>query len=354
MSDYERFNFKIFLIGDDHVGKKSIINRFRIMKATETKEKNNFEKFNNKLNFPNQIFSDSNTEILKSAKIIKSNTNKKNTSNNLEDRGFSKDSKFNTTQLKEPTQTQATFYQKKIENLTNFTKAFHINKNYLELNFFNCPPAENLQFSDKVNEDEDAERLHKMKLDRFKKLIKKEVLKIETVDMKNKYIFMFVFDITNAKSLERIRVYYEELNKIYSFDNENNFVKANTYFRILVGNKIDLKIPYEEIDRDLLDSFISQKKVDYYEISSKLNFNFERFFENMFYQQFENAFPAFRTEIFKSRFSQLLNTTRTFSKEPRSFFKINETPGPDFYQNNPYDLNHDKCKIFFTDIINIF
>ena len=40
MSEYEKLEFRICIIGEDYVGKKSIINRFRNIKSTETIEFN--------------------------------------------------------------------------------------------------------------------------------------------------------------------------------------------------------------------------------------------------------------------------------------------------------------------------
>jgi len=322
----EKFEFRVFLIGDETVGRKTIINRFRIMKCTETKEilfNNNSKKeeAKKKLNsLENKTFPE-----------IKGNIDQKTISKNeYEDLQelTTKDQKSNI---------QKTFLQKKIENLTNFTKIFHIANTYFELNFFNCPTAENLQFSDKINEEDDVERMHKMKLDKLKKFIKTEIQKPSKFDVEVKFLFMFVFDITNQKTLERIKIYYEELNKIFLLNVEKSS-NSKTYFHVLIGNKIDLKLPYENIDRDFLESFISQNKFNYYEISGKLNYNFEKFFEKMFFDLFVKYFNCFSSDYFKNRFVKLLNTTRTFSKEARAYFRMNENPGPDCYKNNPYDL----------------
>ncbi len=333
MSDEEKLEFKVFLIGDPLVGRKTIINRFRIMKCTETKEhffNNNLTKPGHKKELNNLPHQDNNSP----QKKINEN-DKTNTTNETSWGLFPHMIKVIQSKA------QKSFVQKKIENLTNFTKVFHIAKTYFELNFYYCPVAENLQFSDKINEDEDSERIHKMRFDKLKKFIHIEIQKPAKKDMEIKYIFLFVIDVTNSRSLDRIKVYYEELKKIYLFDNRN-YDNSNNFYSALIGNKIDLKLNYEEINKDSLDSFIRQYKINYYEISGKLNFNFEKFFEKMFFDLFEKEFQAFSTGYFKNRFLKLLYTTRTFSKETREFFKLNKNPGPDNYKNNPYDLNEDK------------
>lgn len=332
MSDAEKIEFKVFLIGDETVGRKTIINRFRIMKCTETRENTIAPTSTKNANQTqkNNFFENNKTStIRKKSKNYKTNINKENSEEeNPESKG-------------NQSKTQTTFLKKKLENLTNFTKVFSIAKTYFEFNLFNCPTAENLQFNDKINEDEDSERIHKMRFDKVKRFIRNELQNPRKAEMDVKILFMFVYDITNAKSLERIKVYYEDLNKIYMFDNEI-YSKSKTFFRVLIGNKIDLKVPYEEIDRDILDSFVAQTKVKHFEISGKLNFNFEKFFEKMFYDLFEKDFDFFNSDYFKNRFNKLLTTTRTFSKEARQYFRLNENPGPDNYKNNPYDLNGEK------------
>lgn len=341
MSDAEKIEFKTFLIGDENVGRKTIINRFRIMKCTETKENqvalNSVKNINqnNKPNFQDDI-----------KLLIRKRSNDHKIKINSQ-KPFEEDIDNKENQCK----TQITFLKRKIENLTNFTKIFTIAKNYFEFNFYNCPTAENLEFNDIINEEEDSERIHKMKFDKLKRFIRHELQKPRKMNMQVKILFMFIFDITNAKSLERIKIYYEELKKIYLFDNEN-FSIPKTFYTILIANKIDLKVPFEEIDRDLLDSLIAQTKVKNYEISGKLNFNFEKFFEKMFLETFEKDIESLRSDYFKNRFNKLLFTTRTFSKETRHFFRMNQNPGPDNYNNNPFDLNDDKGVFIFLFFFN--
>ncbi len=331
MSEAEKIEFKVFLIGDENVGRKTIVNRFRILKCTETKEKVLEQASTKNANETqkNNFFEKITSEISKKNKSYKININKENSNE--------EDPNKNDNHSK----TQTTFLKKKLENLTNFSKVFNIATTYFELNFLICPTAENLQFNDKINEDEDSERIHKMRLDQLKRFIRYELIKPKKLGMDLKIIFMFVYDITNAKSLERIKIYYEELKKNYMFE-DDSFSKSKTFYRILIGNKIDLKVPFEKIDRDILESYIAQTKVKHYEISGKLNFNFEKFFEKMFYDLFENDFDFFKSDYFKNRFNKLLTTTRTFSKETRQYFRLNDNPGPNNYINNPFDLNGEK------------
>lgn len=299
---FEKFELRICLIGEDYVGKKSIINRFRTLKSTETLE--------------SQIKQNKN---LQSDQIKNENSMEKNQK---------------PCQFKEVPKIVPKIKQK-FDNLTNFTKIFHIERNYLELKFFYIPAAEKINFSDNLGDDDEVEKIHKIRFTNIKAAFSNIIAKKSENDLPVHYLLIFVFDITNAHSLEKIKVYYEEINKHVHFD--------KSYFRILVGNKIDLKVPYEQIDRDILDSFVASKGINYYEISAKLYFNFTEFFEKMFFDCFESTFPAISEENFKTRFGNSLRTTTTIPKELRNkTFTVNDIPGPQKYNPNVYDMTVQK------------
>jgi GTPase SAR1 family protein len=297
-NDYEKFELRICLIGEDYVGKKSIINRFRTIKSTET------------LEYPVKP---------KIHSIIDQNKNENSKQKNQR-RLQSEETPIIIPKLKH-----------KLENLTNFTKVFRIERNHLELKFFNIPAAEKINFSDNLGDDDEVEKIHKIRFTNIKNTFSNIIAKKSESYLPVHYLLIFVFDITNTHSLEKIKVYYEEITKHIHFD--------KSYFRILIGNKIDLKVPYEQIDRDMLDSFVASKGLNYYEISAKLYFNFTDFFEKMFFGCFESTFPAFSEEIFKIRLNNCLRTTTTIPKELRNkTFTVNDIPGPQKYNPNVYDM----------------
>lgn len=299
-NDFEKFELRICLIGEDYVGKKSIINRFRTLKATETLE----------------------TQVKPTLNNVNFNSERNKNENSKE-----KNSRHPNKEI--PTIIPKIKY--KLQNLTNFTKVFCLERNYLELKFFNIPAAEKIAFSDNLGDDDEVEKLHKIKFTNIKTTFSDIIAKKSENDLPVHYLLIFTFDITNAHTLEKIKVYYEEITKHVHFD--------KSYFRILVGNKIDLKVPYEQIDRDILDSFVASKNLNYYEISSKLCFNFTDFFEKMFFDCFESTFPAFSEELFKMRLGNCLRTVTTIPKELRNkTFTVNEVPGPQKYNPNVYDM----------------
>jgi len=216
---YEKFELRICLIGENYVGKKSIINRFQTVKSTET------------LEYP-----------------VKPNFKNNNSDRNKNDNSKEKIPRICQNREKPYVIPKLKY---KLDNLTNFTKVFHIEKNYLEVKFFYIPAAEKIAFSDNLGDDDEVEKLHKIRFTNIKAAFSNIIAKKSESELPVHYLLIFVFDITNAQSLDKIKVYYEEITKHVNFD--------KSYFRILLGNKIDMKVHYEQIDRDILDSFVASK-----------------------------------------------------------------------------------------------
>jgi GTPase SAR1 family protein len=409
MSEKEKIEFRVFLIGDENCGKKTIINRFKNLKCSETiiKEKKNSKKYNEieaknyllplpdlihpkiKSNLKSNINSNLNLDLISNQNKYREKQKPNNfyqekiiNNNNNIDKNNSKNKNKNINN--NPISLQnINFLKNKLKNLTNFTKIFNLPKFYFEMNFFNCPTAETIDFNDKVNEEEDCETLHRMRLEKLNRFLKNEINKqnknakeiiSSSSPLKIKYLFMFIYDITNKQSLKRLKIYYKEIYKIFFIENQNHNRK---FLKILIGNKIDKKAqyPFNEEDKNFLMDFILETEIKYYEISGKLNFNFEKFFEKMFYEVIGNGnevkIDNINTDYFKTKFSLLLYATNTFSKEKRDNYKLinndnidnknitndyNNTHwvGPGRYENNKYELNGEKGKEIFFNILIIF
>jgi GTPase SAR1 family protein len=293
---YEKLEFRICLIGEDFVGKKTLVNRFKNIKATDTIE------------FPNppkMKIKDKDKSINEKIEVPKIHT--------------------------------------KIDNLTNFTKIIRIDKNQIEFNFFIVPAAEKVGFSDILNDDDETEKLHKMKFSNVRNYFKELLAKPGKENLPIRYVFLFMFDITINETYEKAKVYIYEINKIVNF--QKNLLR--NYFPVLIGNKIDLKYPYEVIDRNALEVFINENNLKFYEASGKLYFNFENFFKKIFFDLFESEYYAFSTENFKQRFSEIIGNVKTIPTSNMDFFKDNGVPEPSRYNSNVYDLNKNSGNIKF-------
>ena len=298
--DHEKLEFRVLLIGEDYVGKKSLLTRFRNLKCSETIEISNPIKIKTRKKEKLRGKPCDNTEIPIKVPLIK----------------------------------------QKLDNLANFTKIFRIEKNYFEFNFYLVPAAEKVGFSDNLNEDDEVEKLHKMKFLNVKTYLQSVLQKPTKPDLSIRYILLFMFDITVQETYDRLKVYYDEINKILNFD--INLLR--NFFPVMLANKIDLKYPYEVIDRAQLNEFIAQKNLKFFETSGKLYFNFENFFHKLFVDLFENEFPAFSSLHFKKMFTNMISLVKTIPTKPREFFdsEVNDVPGPQKYKTNVYDICEDQ------------
>ena len=146
---YEKLEFRICLIGEDFVGKKTLLNRFKNMKATDSIE------------FPNP-------PKMRTKKVEKQ-------------RGKPCD--------KTEISTEVPKIRTKMENLANFTKVIRIDKNHIEFNFYLVPAAEKVGFSDNLNEDDETEKLHKMKFLNVRNYFKEMLAKPGKEDIAVRYVF---------------------------------------------------------------------------------------------------------------------------------------------------------------------
>jgi hypothetical protein len=295
MSDIENIEIRICLIGEESVGKKSIIQRFKILNSSMTLE--------------DPKLSDH-----------KKNELKEITSKNLTDTFFSK---------------KYTGREKmKLQSLINFTKVLTISNFNLELKFFPISPADNIEFADKINEEDEALREHKLKFDNMKSELERIIMKQPTNPLAEvKFLFLFVIDLKNFESsFEKIRIYYDELNKYLNIEKQ--------YFKAFIANKVDVKninIPREE-----LNQFLTSHSFNYYEISTKMFFNFEKFFEKLFFDVLESSNESFSTKYFKERFNYIMTLRPTFARSERSALKSNDVPGPQKYDSNVYNIDQVK------------
>ena len=131
-------------------------------------------------------------------------------------------------------------------------------------------------------------------------------------------LFLFVFDLQDYSTFERLQIYYNQLEKYFQIN--SNFLKA------LIGNKVDLKSHFKNEQRKHLDEFIKNNNFKYYEISTFMFFNFELFFENIFKDILSSIDEGFSNPNFLNRFHLLLSKRPNLSKAERITFKANDTP----------------------------
>ena len=312
MVDEEFYEIRFFLIGDLAVGKRSITQRFKKLNTSKTEKDKFFVKKD-----PRDAYG----------------IGKKKNKKLLEQyNSLSVMDKFT--------------IRKEIEriDLMQFSKTIIINKFHITLNFFPICEAEKIdnlnsdQMAKEEDEDYQFEQNYHISLKNVKKEIQTYLFKggknsISTVEN----VFLFIFDLQDFSTFERLQIYYTELEKYFQIN--NNFLKA------LIGNKVDLKIHFKEEQRKKIEDFISKNNFKYYEISTFMFFNFELFFENLFKDVLSSLDENFSNPIFLNRFHLLLSKRPNLSKAQRDNFKPSNTPGPGEYKSDVYDYPKDK-KIF--------
>ena len=303
---------RLYLIGDHSVGKKSIVKRFKTLNCSKTNE--HFEEEEEKKNKK------------KEKKKEKKEENEKEDNNEMIIK--KKEEKPKELSFEE----KKTLANEKIRlSLMKFTKDYTFGQKNISLHFFPCLEARQVSFDyePKENDEEyDLVKNYKITLKTTKQEIQyyfnlpgiKKNISIE-------HLFLFVFDLKDFSSFEKICVYFEELNK--------KFLISSNFKYVLIGNKMDQKKNFSNEEKEIFNSFISKYNIKYYEISTLSFFHFETFFENLFKEQFTQILNG---NSYEKKLHDLLTNKGNFSKSEKSLTRIDSTPGPDKYNSNKYDL----------------
>lgn len=303
------YELRIFLIGDIEVGKRTISSRFKMLNTTKTSKDKYF--------VPRDPHDAYGLGKVKNPKLF---------------------SIYNSKTLE-----QKLCIRKEIERLElmTFVKEININHVTITLNFFPILEAEPLPNNyEPKEEDEDFEfeSTEHMSLRNVKSEIKKYLLKDPKSTFNNVInLFLFCYDLSDYITFERIHIYYDQLNKYFNF-------AQNEYLVALIGNKVDVKLHFTEIQKQSIKKFIETRRMKHYEISTLMFFNFEKFFESLFFDVL-GSIDDFQKKTFKERMQLLLAKRPNFSNAARITYKSNNIPGPDSYNNDVYEYYTDK-KLF--------
>ena len=284
-------DLRVILLGDPNVGKKSMAQRFKSLKSTETKEISlkELEKRNNAIK-----------------KVI----------------------------LAELTEEEEKKEQKRL-NLKRFSKLFKMEFNNLQVSFYPCPDPVILNFDFDPKDDEDNYEFEK----KYKKSIKNIINEVNEIitrpadDQKAniEILFLLCFDLSDFSTFENLVIYFSQINKMFKLI-DNNFKVA------LIGTKVDIKKSMNNEEKESFETFKNNLSLLYYEISTLMFFKFETFFEKLILDNFSNVFPFFNDERYKTIFHNILHTQNDFTKKKRDeFVTFNGVPGSDQYNNNVFE-----------------
>lgn len=300
-------DLRIIILGDANVGKKSICQRMKILRSTETKEIS-LKEFKKRKIFKNTRMKD----------LIKDDSNL----DNEEKMYINK--------------------EKKRMNYMRFTKIFRIELNNLQISFYPCSDAEMIDYDyePKYDEDNEFEKEYKMSIKNMMAEIQEIIMRPPdepkaSVDI----LFLLCFDLSNYSTFENLVIFYSQINKKFKLT-ENDFKLS------LIGTKIDIKKSMNNDQKDNFESFKDQIGCHYYEISSLNFYKFENFFEKLILDNYSDIYPIFNNERIKTAFHNILHTKNDFTKKKRDNFQVeSDVPGSDMYNNNVYEYPKSKKEL---------
>ena len=313
MGDYEQeyIEYRLFLIGEPEVGKKSFIERVLKMPCTKTL-------------YPEEP-----------KKKTKTNPTEQNIpkSQSLPDIKATKESK------------------NEKESKASPSKLYNLLKYKITIKTFEIYPAYELSFDfePKFEDDSDyeIEKNHKMSFREMKQQISECLVSKELcIPLKNlnhyrvtlENLFIFIFDLSDYNSFEKIMLYYNILAKKFHLDEENSGITG-----VLIGNKIDKKLLFDLNQQKKFSNFLRLSGLNYYEISTRPYFTFEKFFQTLFLDLYGEYREHFKSEEFKNKLNIILSSKPTFAQSERKDMAIiDNVPGPGAYNLNLYSYNSKK------------
>ena len=183
-------------------------------------------------------------------------------------------------------------------------KLYCVNFNKIVIKIFCIPKAEK-QPSDFIPRDDDEEyeleKEHNISFDGIRRDLNEKLGIKDTVISQDKLngfntsiftLFVFLYDLSNFYSFESLILYYSKIAKIYHLGEEENFKAC------IVGNKKDKKVNLEKDQVNIYNEFLKNTQLKKFEVSTKPYFVFDNFFINFFLQSF-------------SMFNQNQNQTQT-------------------------------------------
>ena len=313
-------DLRIIIIGDERVGKKTLTKRIQMLNSTETKQIKN-----------NLLLYHESKEEKRKKKLKKFIHINKTSEDKIKDKGQLEnyDYRDKETLLFVEKEIKKEKERKKLMSIQKIYKFF--NYNPIKISVYPC--IEIQPFLGIASDEEKIDDFEKKYNKSIKGLIDEisQIISLQnnnSIDNQIEILFLFCFDLSNFNTFKSIYLYYNELNKI--FNTQNNYKMA------LIGNKNDIKKLLKEKQKQYFNNFILETNINYYEISSLLYFNFESFFEKLFFDFFENKYN-YNNKEFKEKFHHIISQKQNFSKSQKTLISKDIYPSPNKYYNNPFE-----------------
>ena len=383
----EYIECRLFILGDEKVGKKSFVQRLLNLPCTgvihdqesETEYNNLLSKYKEEVELDKQLqkeqedfiksmnseeksrggnevtskFTSTNTLF----KIDEERTIRRNTSNITKNERTNRNITANTKNLQGTSNISATMgvrpgnYKQKIlrEPVPEYpAKLYCVNLDRIVLKIFCIPKAEKRP-PDFIPRDEDEEyeleKEHNISFDGIKNDLNMKLSLKDTCisqDRLNEYnisvftLFIYLYDMSDFYSFESLILYYSKITKLFKFNEEENFKSC------IIGNKKDKKIALETDQNAVFNEFLKNTGLKKFEMSTKPYFTFDKFFLDFFYQMF-TLFQQNETEPnhkllenieFIEGFNKLIKSHPNFARSKRADLgKVEKVPGPEYNLN---------------------
>ena len=321
---------RIILLGDLGVGKKSIVNRFKIINCTDTVN----------LNFYGFL-------PAKKKKTHKKHRKKKKPKKEDTSTKSKRDSTHQSIESSDEESEEEKMRQHREEkriNCMKFQKVYYLGFNSINISFYPCSEEEQLPYDYELRDDDEFyefEKEYRVSIRNMIRELERIILKpAEDSKSQIEILFMLCFDLSNISSFEKLLVHFSQVNKHFKLNED--------YKLVLVGNKMDKKVPMNNDEKENVENFKSKFGLKYYETSTLMFFNFDNFFEKLILDNFGD-YPFFNQ--YKDKFHEIINTKRTFPQTKRPPFGGDNSPPANKYNNNPYRYpdNEKEFKKMFKD-----
>ena len=377
MSDYQKeyIEFRLILLGDSKVGKKSFIDRLLNISSTSVIRNKELEhqykililKLRKKYEKHKKFLEDlqpmdkrakRKEEILKRLNEKTSKSNKSISDNNTVDA----DSKITETKEFKKIEEETSFILKVTSDELYFSKKyirppipehpaklFNIHKAKICIKPYYILPPEKIDYNynpDIDDSDNELDTEFNVSLKGIKYDVKKIISNKRTIIEEEKLngykinvynMFLFIYDISNYSSFEMITKYYTLL------ENAFNISKMENSIMYLIGNKKDKKILLDIDQVSNFSKFLKGKNFIFYEISTRSYYNFDKFFIEFILKALsQNHQELIKEDDFKTEFEKIAYNKPTFSRSNRELYEKKDIYlGPKYYANI-YGFNSSK------------
>ena len=386
----EYIECRLFILGDEKVGKKSFVKKILSLPSTSIIKNIQEEEEYNKLysEYKEQMEQERRRQIEQQALLKSINENNKSKkeeekTSKLTNRSLFKIDEERKTNSRVPSartsknitatnKVQNTQSNSGIINLSSIgskkifrppvpeypAKLYCVNLNKIVIKIFCIPSGEKMPY-DYIprddNEEYGFEKEHHISFEGIRRDINEKLSMKDTVIKQEKLygfntsiftLFVFLYDLSNFYSFESLIMYYSKIAKMYHIGEEENFKAC------IIGNKIDKKVYMEKEQENVFNEFIKNTHLKKFEISTKPYFLFDKFFIDFLVQNFstfnqnqtENEFNIEKKKLFQDtkfieQMEKLIKNKPNFPRTARNqTISSSVVPGPE-YNINLYSFN---------------